>query len=102
MNLVELQATATAVHRFRALTICDNTFLSPYFQRPLLLGVDIVVHSTTKCINGHSDVVGGAVIVNRRILPSVSASCRSTRPHSPQSAASLSDSVGGELQTIEP
>ena len=46
------------------LTICDNTFLSPYFQRPLELGVDIVVHSTTKYINGHSDVVGGAIVVS--------------------------------------
>jgi cystathionine gamma-lyase len=45
------------------LTICDNTFLSPYFQRPLDLGVDIVMHSTTKYINGHSDVVGGALVV---------------------------------------
>jgi cystathionine beta-lyase/cystathionine gamma-synthase len=45
------------------LTIVDNTFLSPYFQRPLDHGVDLVVHSTTKYINGHSDVVGGAVIV---------------------------------------
>ena len=50
------------------LTICDNTFLSPYFQRPLELGVDVVVHSTTKYINGHSDVVGGAVIVNDAAL----------------------------------
>ena len=49
-----------------ALTICDNTFLSPYFQRPLDLGIDIVLHSTTKYINGHSDVVGGAVIVKDR------------------------------------
>ena len=46
------------------MTICDNTFLSPYFQRPIELGIDVVVHSTTKYINGHSDVVGGAVIVN--------------------------------------
>jgi cystathionine gamma-synthase len=45
-----------------AITICDNTFLSPYLQRPLEFGVDLVVHSTTKYINGHSDVVGGCVI----------------------------------------
>ncbi|HEU0138852.1 MAG TPA: PLP-dependent aspartate aminotransferase family protein [Bryobacteraceae bacterium] len=63
MNLVDLRATADAAHRHGALAICDNTFLSPYFQRPLEFGVDLVVHSTTKYINGHSDVVGGAIIV---------------------------------------
>jgi cystathionine gamma-lyase len=68
MNLVDLAAAADAAHRHGALAICDNTFLSPYFQRPLEFGVDIVVHSTTKYINGHSDVVGGAVIVNRADL----------------------------------
>jgi len=63
MNLVDLQAVAELARRHNAITICDNTFLSPYFQRPLDLGIDIVVHSTTKYINGHSDVVGGGVIV---------------------------------------
>jgi cystathionine gamma-lyase len=64
MNLVDLRATARVARQCGAVTICDNTFLSPYFQRPLGFGVDIVVHSTTKYINGHSDVVGGAVVVN--------------------------------------
>ena len=64
MNLVDLRAVADLAHEYGALAICDNTFLSPYFQRPLELGVDIVVHSTTKYINGHSDVVGGAIIVS--------------------------------------
>jgi cystathionine gamma-lyase len=68
MNLVDLRAVADLAHRFGAIAICDNTFLSPYFQRPLELGVDIVVHSTTKYINGHSDVVGGAVITNHAAL----------------------------------
>ncbi len=63
MNLVDLEAVAAMAHRHGAIAICDNTFLTPYFQRPLDLGVDIVVHSTTKYINGHSDVVGGAVVV---------------------------------------
>jgi cystathionine gamma-lyase len=62
MNLVDLEAVSAVAHRHNAIAICDNTFLSPYFQRPLELGVDIVVHSTTKYINGHSDVVGGAAI----------------------------------------
>ncbi len=63
MNLVDLTAVATLAREHGVLTICDNTFLSPYFQRPLELGVDIVLHSTTKYINGHSDVVGGALVV---------------------------------------
>lgn len=63
MNLLDLQALAEVAHSAGALIITDNTFLSPYFQRPLDLGVDIVIHSTTKYINGHSDVVGGAAIV---------------------------------------
>jgi cystathionine gamma-lyase len=68
MNLVDLEAVAEAAHRHGALAICDNTFPSPCCQRPLELGVDIVVHSTTKYINGHSDVVGGAAIVNDAAL----------------------------------
>ena len=63
MNLVDLRAIAELAKKYNALTICDNTFLSPYFQRPLDFGIDIVLHSTTKYINGHSDVVGGAIVV---------------------------------------
>ncbi|MFZ5864908.1 MAG: trans-sulfuration enzyme family protein [Thermodesulfobacteriota bacterium] len=63
MNLLDLRAIADIAHVRGLITICDNTFLSPYYQRPLELGIDVVVHSTTKYINGHSDVVGGAVIV---------------------------------------
>lgn len=62
MNLVDLAAVAAIGREHEAVTICDNTFLSPYFQRPLSFGIDVVVHSTTKYINGHSDVVGGAVV----------------------------------------
>jgi cystathionine gamma-lyase len=68
MNLVDLAAVSALAHRHGAIAICDNTFLSPYFQRPLDLGVDVVVHSTTKYINGHSDVVGGAVVVRDAAL----------------------------------
>lgn len=64
MNLLDLTAIAEVARAKNVITICDNTFLSPYFQQPLSLGVDVVVHSTTKYINGHSDVVGGAIIVN--------------------------------------
>ena len=63
MNLVDLKAVSDLAHAHGAITICDNTFLSPYFQNPLEFGVDVVLHSTTKYINGHSDVVGGALIV---------------------------------------
>jgi cystathionine gamma-lyase len=63
MNLVDLAAVAAFARTHNVLTICDNTFSSPYFQRPLELGIDIVMHSTTKYINGHSDVVGGAIVV---------------------------------------
>ena len=52
----------------RLITVADNTFLSPYFQHPLDLGVNVVVHSTTKYLNGHSDMVGGAVITGRHYL----------------------------------
>jgi cystathionine gamma-lyase len=64
MNVLDLRAVAETGRSKGVLTLCDNTFLSPYFQNPLALGVDIVLHSTTKYINGHSDVVGGAVVVN--------------------------------------
>lgn len=63
MNLLDLEAVAAIAKEAGALTLCDNTFLSPYFQNPLALGIDIVLHSTTKYINGHSDVVGGALVV---------------------------------------
>jgi cystathionine gamma-lyase len=68
MKVVDLVAIAEIARERGVLTVCDNTFLSPYFQNPLDLGIDIVVHSTTKYLNGHSDVVGGAVVVNDAAL----------------------------------
>lgn len=62
MKVIDLAAVVGIAKSHNAITICDNTFLSPYLQRPFEFGVDIVMHSTTKYINGHSDVVGGAVI----------------------------------------
>ena len=62
MRLTDLAATCDAAHHAGALVAVDNTFLSPSLQRPIEQGADIVVHSTTKYINGHSDIVGGAVI----------------------------------------
>ncbi|HMG36334.1 MAG TPA: cystathionine gamma-synthase [Blastocatellia bacterium] len=64
MSLVDIKAVAEITRRRGIRLVVDNTFMSPYFQRPLELGADIVVHSTTKYLNGHSDSVGGAVILN--------------------------------------
>lgn len=64
MTVTDLAAVAELAHARGAKVVCDNTFLSPYFQRPLDLGVDVVVHSTTKYLNGHSDSVGGFVALN--------------------------------------
>ncbi len=66
LNIVNLEAVIGLAREKDILTAVDNTFLSPYFQRPLEFGADIVVHSTTKYLNGHSDVVGGAVIYGRK------------------------------------
>lgn len=63
MKITDIAAVAQATHDAGALLVVDNTFATPYLQQPLDLGADIVVHSTTKYIGGHSDVVGGAVIV---------------------------------------
>src|SRR5256885_183444 len=64
MIVTDLQAVSDLAHAAGARVVCDNTFMSPYLQRPLDFGVDIVVHSTTKFLNGHSDGVGGAVVLN--------------------------------------
>ena len=65
LKLVDLQAVAAIARKRGLLAVCDNTFASPWIQRPLEHGFDIVVHSTTKYINGHSDVIGGAAIVRQ-------------------------------------
>src|SRR2546422_2658967 len=64
MIVTDLKAVAEVAHRAGARVVCDNTFMSPYLQRPLEFGVDIVVHSTTKYLNGHSDGIGGMVVLN--------------------------------------
>jgi len=63
LKLVDLSATAQIARRRGLLSVCDNTFATPFLQRPLEHGFDIVVHSTTKYLNGHSDAVGGAAVV---------------------------------------
>ena len=63
MKVCDIAALAEVAHSQGALLVVDNTFMSPFFQRPLSLGADIVVHSTTKFLNGHSDSVGGVAVV---------------------------------------
>lgn len=68
LNIVDLEGVIGLAKARKILTVVDNTFLSPYFQRPFDFGADIVVHSTTKYLNGHSDVVGGAIIYGNKDL----------------------------------
>jgi len=68
LQLVDVRAVAEIVHDHGAKLVADNTFPSPYFQRPLTQGADIVMHSTTKYVSGHSDVIGGAVLTNDPLL----------------------------------
>ena len=63
LSIADVEALAAVAHEAGALLVVDNTFASPYLQRPLTLGADVVVHSTTKYVGGHSDVVGGALVV---------------------------------------
>lgn len=68
LRITDLSAVCEAAASSSALVVVDNTFLSPVWQKPLAFGADVVVHSTTKYLNGHSDVVGGAVIARERAL----------------------------------
>src|SRR5207249_3137624 len=64
LNVVDIKAAAAAAHEVGAIVVVDNTFATPYLQRPLELGADVVVHSTTKYLGGHSDVIGGFLATN--------------------------------------
>jgi cystathionine gamma-lyase len=65
LKIVDLEAVAAIARKHRLISVCDNTFASPWIQRPLEQGFDIVVHSTTKYLNGHSDVIGGAALIKK-------------------------------------
>ena len=65
LKLVDIAAVSKVAHAHQAMVVVDNTFMSPYFQRPLSLGADIVVHSATKYLGGHSDVIGGTMVIDR-------------------------------------
>src|SRR5437879_215685 len=66
MALSDIEAIAQVCHIKKVELVVDNTFMSPYFQRPITLGADMVVHSTTKFLNGHSDGLGGVIICTRK------------------------------------
>jgi cystathionine gamma-lyase len=68
LNLIDIAAVAALARKRGILSVCDNTFATPFIQRPLDLGADIVMHSATKYLNGHSDVLAGAVIVRDKAL----------------------------------
>jgi len=68
LSVADIRELADIAHESGALLVVDNTFASPYLQQPLALGADVVVHSTTKYIGGHSDVVGGALVVTDEVL----------------------------------
>lgn len=68
MDITDIKACAELAHSIGALLVVDNTFCSPYLQNPLELGADVVLHSITKFINGHADIVGGVIIANERNL----------------------------------
>lgn len=68
LQLVDVRAVAQITQKHKLILVADNTFASPFFQRPLTQGVDVVVHSTTKYISGHSDVIGGAIVTNNEEL----------------------------------
>ncbi len=87
MKLVDIQNISEQAHKHNLTVAVDNTFMSPYFQRPLSLGADIVVHSITKYIGGHSDVVGGAVVTNKADIA--------------EKLAFLSNSMGGIQATFD-
>lgn len=71
LELTDLKATANIAKQHKILTVVDNTFMSPYFQRPLNLGIDMSLHSLTKYLNGHSDVVGGAIITSKDLIKQI-------------------------------
>lgn len=68
MKITDIAGVAALAHEIGAIVVVDNTFATPYLQQPLALGADVVVHSTTKYLGGHSDVLGGAVILNDSTL----------------------------------
>jgi methionine-gamma-lyase len=71
LKLTDIRAVAKIAQKRNVITVVDNTFMSPYFQRPLELGANIVVHSLTKYLSGHSDVIGGIIISSKSLLKTI-------------------------------
>lgn len=87
LKLIDIAGLSEVAHAHDALVMVDNTFMSPYLQNPLALGADLVLHSSTKFINGHSDIVGGVVVTDDDILA--------------EKLAFLSNSIGGIQSTFD-
>src|SRR5207244_6868101 len=68
LRITDIAAVTSVAHAVGSIVVVDNTFLSPALQQPIALGADLVVHSTTKYLNGHSDVVGGCVVAREAVL----------------------------------
>lgn len=68
LKITDIKKVTALAKKYKALSVVDNTFMSSYFQKPLTLGADIVMHSMTKYLNGHSDVVGGCMMTNNRMI----------------------------------
>ena len=64
LRIVDIEKISSLAKKYKVLTVVDNTFASPYFQQPLALGADIIIHSSTKYLGGHSDLIGGAIVTN--------------------------------------
>src|SRR5215471_3088598 len=87
MVLTDIQAAAKIAHSGKAELVVDNTFMSPYFQKPLALGADMVMHSTTKFLNGHSDGLGGVIVASK--------------PHHAEKLAFMQKAAGAILSPFE-
>jgi len=71
MKLIDIQLMADIAHKHNAVLVVDNTFMTPYLQRPLEMGADIVIHSMTKYLGGHGDVVAGAIITSKELMATI-------------------------------
>ncbi len=87
LKLVDIKGLADVAHAHDAILMVDNTFMSPYLQQPVALGADLVLHSSTKLVNGHSDIVGGVVVTPHDQLA--------------ERLAFLSNSIGGIQSTFD-
>ena len=109
LTVVDIRGVCAVAHERGARVVVDNTFATPYLQRPLEHGADLVVHSATKYLGGHSDVVGGFAVTRDPAIASVSASCRTPRRGAGRSTATWrsaasrrSPSHGGALHNGRP